>query len=80
MGLCKFLRRKESPDFSYGNQKLLNAYKEMGCRMSLKVYCLHSNFDFFQKTLMNSANSKMNAFIKTLSQWNTAVKISGTTL
>jgi hypothetical protein len=79
MGLCKFLRRKESPDFSDGIQKMLNAYKETGCRMSIKVYFLHSNLDYFQKTLMKSAKSKVNAFIKILSQWNTSIKVSGTT-
>jgi hypothetical protein len=33
-GVCaNFLGRKESPDFSDGIQKRLNAYKEMGCRV-----------------------------------------------
>jgi len=36
-----FLGRKKSPFFSHGIQKLLNAYKETGSRMSLKVYFLH---------------------------------------
>ena len=30
---ANFLGRKESPDFSDGIQKRLNAYEEMGCRM-----------------------------------------------
>jgi len=75
-----FLERKESPDFSDGIQKLLNAYKEMGCRMSPEVHFLHSHLDFFQKTLMKPAKSKVNAFIKILSQWNTAIKVYRTTL
>jgi len=36
-----FLGRKKYPDFSDGIQKLLNAYKETGSRMSLKVHFLH---------------------------------------
>jgi hypothetical protein len=63
-----FLGRKKSPDFSDGIQKLLNAYKEMGCRMPLKVHFLHSNLDFFPETLVDSAKSKVNAFMKILNQ------------
>jgi len=31
-------------------------------------------FRFFQKSLMKSAKSEVNAFILILSQWNTAIK------
>jgi hypothetical protein len=43
---ANFLGIKESLEFSDGNQKLLNAYKEMGCRMSLKVHLLDLHLDF----------------------------------
>jgi hypothetical protein len=66
MALSNFLERKEYLDFSDDNQKLLNAYKEMGCPMSLKVHLLHSHLDFFQTTLMKSAKSKVKAFIKSI--------------
>jgi hypothetical protein len=48
---ANFLSRNKSPDFSDGMQKLLNAYKEIGCRMSLKVHFLHSHLDFFPENL-----------------------------
>ena len=74
MGLWKFLRRKESPDLIDSIQEPLIAYKETGCCKSLKVQFLHSNLDFFQKTLMKTAKSKVSAFILILSQWNTAIR------
>ena len=37
--------REQTPDFSDGIQKLLNAYKEMG------FYFLHSRLDFFPENL-----------------------------
>jgi hypothetical protein len=48
--------------------------------MSLKVHFLHSHLDFFPENLVKSATSKVNAFMKVLSQGNTAIKVSGTTL
>jgi hypothetical protein len=35
-----------SPDFSNGIQNLLNAYEEMGCRVSLEVHFLNSYLIF----------------------------------
>ena len=35
-----------SPLFQEGVENLLKAYKEMGCRMSLKMHFLHSQLDF----------------------------------
>jgi hypothetical protein len=37
--------------FSDGIQKLLNAHKEMGCRMSLKVHFLHLHLNLFPENL-----------------------------
>ena len=34
-----------------GVENLLEAYKEMGCRMSLKIHFLHSHLDFFPANL-----------------------------
>jgi hypothetical protein len=35
---ANFLGRKESPEFSDGIQKLLNAYKEMGCHLKFTFW------------------------------------------
>ena len=37
--------------YQEGVAELLAAYKEMGCRMSLKMHFLHSNLDFFPENL-----------------------------
>lgn len=50
--LCmNFLGKTKSPDYKKGVQELLDAYKEMGCRMSLKLHFLHSHLDFFPTNL-----------------------------
>ena len=61
--LCaNFLGNKRSPSFKMGLENLLEAYKEMGCRMSLKIYFLHSLLDFFRQILARSATSKVKDF------------------
>ena len=50
--LCaNFFCNKKSPSFKTGVENLLEAYKEMGCRMSLKIHFLHSHLDFFPANL-----------------------------
>ena len=50
--LCaNFLGNKRSFSFKMGVENLLEAYKEMGCRMSLKIHFLHSHLNFFQANL-----------------------------
>ena len=50
--LCSnFLGNKKSPSFKMGVENLLEAYKEMGCLKSLKMYFFHSHLDFFQTNL-----------------------------
>ena len=46
-----FLGMKKAPDFKNGVHKLLHSYKELGCRMSLKVHFLHSHLEFFPENL-----------------------------
>ena len=46
---CNFLRNFKSNSYREGVAELLAAYKEMGCRMPLKMHFLHSHLDFFQK-------------------------------
>jgi hypothetical protein len=71
---------KEIPDFSGSIQKLHTRKWET-------AYHLKFTFFFYirieissQKTLVKSVMSKVNAFIEIIRQWNTAIKVSGTTL
>ena len=41
----------KSNSYQEGVAELLAAYKEMGCRMSLKMHFLHSHLDFFPENL-----------------------------
>lgn len=57
---ANFWGRKKSLDFSDGNQERLNAaYKEMGYRVSLIVYFLHSNVDFFPENLCEVSDEQV---------------------
>ena len=50
--LCaNFLGNKKSPSFKMGVENLLEAYKEIGCLMSLKMHFLHSHLDIFPANL-----------------------------
>ena len=50
--LCaNFLGNSKSPSFQAGVEDLLEAYREMGCRMSLKMHFLHSHLNFFPVNL-----------------------------
>ena len=50
--LCdNFLGNVRYPSFESGVEDLLDAYKEMGCRLSLKMHFLHSHLDFFPENL-----------------------------
>ena len=61
--VCANLGRKKSLDSSDGNQELLNAaYKEMGCRISLIVYFLHSHVDFFPESLCEVSDEQGERF------------------
>ena len=44
---ANFLGNKKPPSFKMGVENLLEACKEMGCWMSLKIHFLHSHLDFF---------------------------------
>ena len=46
-----FLGNFKSNSYREGVAELLAAYKEMGCRMSLKMHFLHSHLDFFPENL-----------------------------
>ena len=44
-----FLGNFKSNSYREGVAELLAAYKEMGCRLSLKLHFLHSHPDFFSE-------------------------------
>ena len=46
-----FLGNFKAPLYQTGSEKLLAAFKKMGCRMSLKMHSLSSHLQFFSKKL-----------------------------
>ena len=49
--VLKFLGNDKDPDYKNIVQCMLTAYKEQGCKMSLKVHFLHSHVDYFPENL-----------------------------
>lgn len=52
ISLCEnFLGNKRSENYIDVVKEFLEAYAEMGCRMSIKVHFLHAHLDFFPENL-----------------------------
>jgi hypothetical protein len=52
---------------------LLNTYKVMGCKMTLKTNSLDSHLDFFPANLATACDELENAFINKYPQWRSDV-------
>ena len=59
---ANFLGNKKPPSFKMGVENLLEAYKKMGCRMSLKFHFLHSHVDFFPANLGTTSDEQGERF------------------
>ena len=51
MDLLEFFKKFKSPSYQEGAAELFAAYKEMECRMSLKMHFFHSHLKFFPENL-----------------------------
>lgn len=52
ISLCdNFLGKTRSNDYGAIVNEFLQAYGDMGCRMSIKIHFLHSHLDFFPENL-----------------------------
>jgi len=49
--LFKFLGNYKNPDYVAIVEDMLENYKKLGCRMSVKLHFLHSHLDFFPENL-----------------------------
>ena len=52
-----YLGMHNATNYTENVEQMLQSYKEMGARMSLKMHFLHSNLDFFLKIMEISAMS-----------------------
>ena len=55
---CKFLGNYKNPDYVAIVEDMLENYKKLGCRMSVKLHFLHSHLDFFPEILELSVKNK----------------------
>ena len=49
----EFLGNHRRHDYAMVVSNLIESYKKLGCRMSLKLHFLHSHLDFFRDNLGN---------------------------
>ena len=47
----EFLGNNKSENYKDIVENLIEQYRRQGCRMSLKLHCLHSHLDFFKENL-----------------------------
>ncbi|GBL75064.1 hypothetical protein AVEN_243845-1 [Araneus ventricosus] len=47
----RFLENTKDPPYKTIVQRMLTAYEAQGCKMSLKVYFMHSHIDYFPEYL-----------------------------
>ena len=61
--------------FHAGVEDSLEANREMGCRISLKMHFLHFYLNCFQKTLVQLVTNKVNDFTETFKQRKHVTKV-----
>ena len=66
-----------SPSYQEGVAELLEAYKKMEYRMSLKIHFLHSQQKFFLKILEQLVMIRVKGFTKISKQWKKNIKEFG---
>jgi hypothetical protein len=62
-----FLGNNKSPNYSQLIEELIEAYRVMGCNMSLKIHFLHSHLDFFPPNLGDVSDEHGERFHKDIS-------------
>lgn len=69
ISLCEnFLGNKRSDDYVEVVHEFLEAYAEMGCRMSIKIHFLKSHLNFFPNNLGQFSDEQGEKFHQELSQ------------
>ena len=63
-----FLGDTRLPDYQACIEKLLRSYKDMGCRMSLKIYFLHSHLNFFPPNLVEVSDGHGERFYQDITK------------
>ena len=57
-----FLGNHRRDDYAMVVSNLIESYKKLGCRMSLKLHFLHSHLDFFRDNLGNVSEEHSEKF------------------
>ena len=73
-----YLGNTRVPDYQACIEKLLKSYKDMGCRMALKIHFLHSHLNSSCQTLEQWVMSMEKDSTKTWRKWGATIKANGT--
>jgi len=73
----KFLGKQK--DLNYRNivSKMLDAFKNLGCNMSLKVHFLNSHLDYFPENLGDVSDEQGERFHQDIAQMEKSTKKGG---
>ena len=73
-----FLGNTRVPDYQVCIEKLLKSYKDMVCRMSLKIHFLHSHLNFFLPNLGAVRDEHGERFHQDITRCRATIKANGT--
>ena len=62
-GVYGILGNKKEANHKQLIQNLVQTYKKLGCRMSLKIHFLHSHLDFFPENLNSVSDEQGETFL-----------------
>ena len=72
-----FLGRKRATNYEGLVQEMINAYRDLGCNMSLKVHFLNSHLNFFLRAVAMFPTNMVKGSIKILCSWKSVMKGNG---
>ena len=76
--VLKFLVNRRDENYKDIAARMLNAFKEQGCNMSLKVHFLHSHVNYFPENLGRTVKNRVKGFTRTSRTQREGTKEDGT--
>ncbi|XP_014779612.1 uncharacterized protein LOC106875835 [Octopus bimaculoides] len=74
----RFLGNRREGNYKELMEKLIKAYKDMDCNMSLKIHFLDSHLDIFRRAVGQLVTNIMKGFPKIFQPWKSGTRVNGT--
>lgn len=73
-----FLGNRKDRNYISNIKEMINSYKDMGCRMSLKLHFLDSHLIVFKENLGDVSEEAVRDSTKISKQWRQGIRVGGT--